>query len=153
MYVGFIPQAWFSSPRAMSVNGLHLLSSTYNGTTTWYVSSAHVFVSGRGPASAAVLRTLAKAKPGASRAPGIGKGSAYLVALSRIPISGPIQVRSVATGRTITVQLMGGQFSFEGAPGRYVVTGSDGNAPCAPVHVSLTSGTYSTWPPFVCQGE
>lgn len=145
--------AWLSTPRATSVNGIRLLSATYDGTTTWFVPSAHVYVSGMGPGSAAVLHTLRKATPDASKAPGIGKGSAFLEALIQVPTSGTATVRNLESGRRTTVQFVNGQFSFEGAPGSYKVTVTSGNTPCAPITASIVSGTYTTWPPIRCQGS
>jgi len=154
LYSGSAPKAWTDGlPKSISVNGIHVLNDTSGGISLWYVPSAHAYVYARGPGSKSVLATLHRSTSRAVPAPGIGKGSAYLVALARVPKSGPVQIRSVATGKTTPVQAVNGQFSFQGLPGRYVVTTDAGSAPCAPIHVSLTSGTYSTWPPLVCQGE
>jgi hypothetical protein len=139
--------------KRITVNGLNVLASSSDFTTQWYVDSERISIYANGPDTARMLATLSRSTLKAIPAPGIGNGSAHLVALSQIPISGPVQVRSVATGKRVTVRSNTGNFTFEGAPGRYVVTTSDGNAPCAPINVSLISGTYSTWPPLVCRGE
>jgi hypothetical protein len=153
LYEGPVPQVWASVPKAISVNDVHILAATNNRETTWYVPSAHVYVSGTGPGSSEVLHTLGKATPNAAKAPGVGKGSAYLEALLQVPISGTATVKNLASGRLTTVQFANGQFTYEGAPGLYTVTVSSGNTPCAPVSASIASGRYTTWPPIKCQGE
>jgi hypothetical protein len=140
------------TPKAMSVNGIRLWSTTYDGTISWYIPSAHVYVSGRGPGSATVLHTLSRATSHASKAPGVGRGSAYLETVTQVPISGTATVRNLESGRATIVQFANGQFTFEGAPGSYRVTVSSGSAPCAPISASIASGTYTTWPPIRCQG-
>ena len=148
-----VPRSGFSNFKKISVNGLVVLAKSSAGSFDWYIESAQVSIFGYGPGAARVLHTVSRSTSHAIPAPGIGKGTTYLDALSRVPRSGPVQVRSVDTGKTTTVQAAIGQFSFQGPPGRYVVTTDAGSAPCAPIQVSLTSGTYSTWPPLVCQGE
>jgi hypothetical protein len=46
-----------------------------------------------------------------------------------------------------------GQFSHALAPGAYLMTGQDGDAPCPPVKVIVTSGRTTDVPEIDCQGE
>jgi len=153
MYAGPAPQAWTDAPQHVTINGINALKSGSAGSSLLYVPMARAFILARGPGSDGVVATLRRATPGAIKAPGIGLGTEYLEALQRMPVSGPVTVENTATGRTVTVPAVNGQFSFAGQPGRYRITGNAGNAPCPPLTVSLTSGRYSTWPSIQCQGE
>ena len=153
MYAGAAPQGWTDGPpRDISVNGIHILSGSSDGASLWYVPAAHAFLWGRGAGSEAVLATLRPATRSATRAPGMGGGTEYVYGLRRAPVSGPVRIEDLATGRTRVVRSFEGRFTVTAPAGTYRLSGSAGDAPCAPVRVSLTSGTYTVWPPIECQG-
>jgi hypothetical protein len=137
----------------MQVHGLSVLSSETGTELRWTIPSLHLTVTGMGPGALSIMRTLARATGQAVPATGEITGAEYLDAMARAPVSGPMTVRSLPSGRSTQVAVVGGVFSFSGSPGRYVLTGHDGNAPCGPVTVTLVSGTITAAPPIVCQGE
>ncbi len=156
-YTGSAPQAWTDAPVSISVNGIHVLSSSPASTNPaaspalWYVPSAHAFLYGRGAGARSVLATLRRSTRGAVPAIGVGNGTEYVNSFHRGAVTGPVRVKNLATGRTSVVQASQGHFSFTGPPGRYKLSGYAGEAPCAAVSVTVTSGTYSTWPSIECQ--
>ena len=143
--------------RTIRVHGLTVLA-TVTGTHSlvtadrWYVPSKHVSITGTGPSALAVMRTLAPATAQASPATGFVSGTEQLSALVVVPASGPISVVKPPSDKIHIVTVLNGQFSFTSAPGRYVLTGHDGNAPCPPVAVTVISAERVTSPPIVCQG-
>ena len=141
--------------RALTINGVPVVAVALGDRsgTQWIIPSAHATLSGTGPGARSVLDTLTRATGHAAVVPGLGTGTETLDTLTSTPVAGPVKVRSLASGRTLVVQALNGQFSFTGPPGRYELTGAAGDAPCAPVSVTLTSGRYATVPPIVCQGE
>jgi hypothetical protein len=141
------------------IHGLGITSySTGAGSsdrTTWVVPSKHVVLTATGPRSSAVLRTLAAATSRAVPAPGMLRGSVYLIALMRTPVTGPVSVsrlNSHGTGST-TVQAYDAQFWDTIPPGNYLLRGHAGDAPCPPVRVSVQSGQTTDAPEIDCQGE
>jgi hypothetical protein len=143
--------------RTIRVNGLTVLASATatHGLVTaghWYVPSKHVSITGTGPSALAVMRTLTRATAQASPATGFVSGTEQLSAVVVVPASGPISVVRPPSKTIHTVTVLNGQFSFTGAPGRYVLTGHDGNAPCPPVAVTVISAERVASPPIVCQG-
>lgn len=143
--------------RTIRVHGLTVLASVTgtDGLVTavhWYIPSKHVSITGMGPSSLAVMRTLAPATARASPATGFVSGTEQLSALVVAPASGPIGVVKPPSKKIHIVTVLNGQFSFSSAPGLYVLTGNDGNAPCPPVVVTVISAERVTSPPIVCQG-
>lgn len=141
------------------VHGLGVISypatAASSGITTWVVPSKHVVLTATGPGSSAVLRTLTVATSRAVPAPGVLKGSVYLIALTRTPITGPISISRLSshgTGST-TVQAYDAQFWDTLRPGNYLLTGHAGDAPCPPVSVTIQSGKTTAAPEIECQGE
>ncbi len=137
----------------MQVHGLSVVASDSGTDITWTIPSKHVTVTGTGPGVLSVMRTLAPVTRQAVPATGKVTGTEYLEALDRTPVSGPVTVRSLPSGRPTEVDAVGGVFWFSGPPGRYLLSGHDGTAACGPVTVTLASGTVSGAPPIVCQGE
>ena len=140
------------------VHGVNVISvstglKSYSGTV-WIVPSKHVVLTATGPHSSAVLRTLAAATSRAVPAPGMLRGSVYLVALMRTAITGPVSVTRLAPhamGST-TVAAYDGQFSDTVPPGSYLLKGHAGDAPCPPVRVTVQSGQIADAPEINCQG-
>ena len=79
-------------------------------------------------------------------------GSERLEALLRTPVSGPVTV-DPPSGAAFKVEAIDGLFAFTGQPGRYRLTGHDGNSSCAPVSVTVVSGETTPAPPIQCQGD
>jgi len=126
-----------------------------SGGATWVVPSKHVVLMATGPRSFAVLHTLANATSRADPAPGMLRGSEYLIALIPTPVSGPVSVTrrsSRGTGST-TVRAFDAQFWDAFPPGNYLLRGHAGNAPCPPVGVTVQSGQTTDAPEIDCQGE
>ena len=140
--------------RPLTINGIPVIAVALGDRTStqWMIPSAHATLEGKGPGAMSVLQTLSRAKGKAVVVPGMGVGTETLNALHSVPVVGPVKVKSSKTGKTTIVKSLNGQFSFTGPPGRYTLTGSAGNAPCAPVSATLASGEYATVPPIICQG-
>jgi hypothetical protein len=144
--------------RHLVVNGLHVLSYSSeeesSSRTHWVVPSRHTVLMAAGAQSSAVLRTLTVTGSRALPAPGMLRGSVYLIALMRTPVTGPVSVtRLVAHGSgSKTVQAYDGQFWNTYPPGSYRLIGHAGNAPCPPVRVTIRSGETTDAPEINCQG-
>jgi hypothetical protein len=139
---------------ALTINGIRVIAVALGDRTStqWVIPSAGATVLGTGRGARSVLNTLNRATAHAVVVPGMGIGTETLSALTSVPVVGPVRVESLRTGKTTIVKALNGQLHFTGPPGRYTLTGSAGDAACAPVSVSLTSGKYSTVPPIICQG-
>ena len=153
------PQASEATPsghaRHLVVHGVGVLSYS-TSQIEWFVPSKHVVLMASGPQSSAILRTLAPASSQAVPAPGILRGSIYLIALSRAPVTGAVSVTRLSTRSSVSttaVKAFDAQFSDILVPGDYLLTGHDGNAPCPPVRVTVESGQTSDAPEIDCQGE
>jgi hypothetical protein len=143
-----------SHVRRFVVHGLVVISYSTGGIVNWAVPSENVVLAATGPQSSAVLNTLSVATSRAQAAPGVLKGSEYLVAVMRTPVTGLVSVKRLdAHGPALEVHAYDGQFSDTIAPGRYLVTGQDGDAPCPARRVSVRSGLTTTSPEIDCQGE
>jgi hypothetical protein len=136
----------------MRVNGLSVTSSRIGARLFWSIPSMHVTITGSGPKALSIMRSLAPATPSASPAVGQVNGTEYLEALVRASVSGPVTV-SPPSGPAFTVAAVNGQFYFTVRPGRYRLTGHDGNTSCAPVSVTVSSGEQIVAPPIQCQGD
>ena len=141
------------------IHGLGVISYSTGaapfGRAAWVVPSRHVVLIATGAESSAVLRTLTVATSRALPAPGVLRGSVYLIALMRTPVTGPVSVTrlgSHGSGST-TVQAYDAQFWYSFPPGNYLVTGHAGDAPCPPVRVTVRSGETADAPEIDCQGE
>jgi hypothetical protein len=137
------------------VNGLGVTSNSPDGLLNWSTPSKNVVLTATGPRSSAVLHTLTVATSQAQAAPGVLKGSEYLVALMRTPVTGLVSVTRLdghGPGLEAT-HAYDGQFSDTLPPGTYLLTGQDGDAPCPPVRVSIRSGQTIDVPEIDCQGE
>jgi hypothetical protein len=143
------------------VHGLHVTSYLVGGTLNWDVRSKSVVISATGPGSRSVLRTLTTATPRALAAPGVLKGSEYLEALERVSVTGLVSVLRLDAHAHAhahapalpAVHAYDGQFSATLSPGRYRLTGHDGNAPCPRLTVTVQSGQVVNIPSIDCQGE
>lgn len=136
----------------IQVHGLAVISSHSRTGVSWVVPSKQVTITGSGPKALSIMQTLALATRSAS--PAIGKviGTESLEALVRRQVTGPVTVRS-PSGSTFHVEAIAGVFYFNGEPGRYLLTGHDGNVVCPVVSVTVVSGETITAPPIQCQGE
>lgn len=141
------------------VHGLGVISYSTGAApfskAAWVIASRHVVLTATGPESPAVLRTLTVAASGAIPAPGMLRGSVYLIALMRTPVTGPVSVTrlgSHGSGST-TVQAYDAQFWDTFPPGNYLLRGHAGDAPCPPVRVTVRSGETTDAPEIDCQGE
>lgn len=141
-----------ATSRHLRVHGLAVLSSKTESGVLWIIPSKQVTVTGSGPDALSIMGTLEPATPRAIPAAGIVSGTEYLEAVMQVPVSGSITITMPRSHRTLSVTAIDGRFSFSGAPGRYVLTGHDGNAPCPPVSVILPSGERVNAPPIRCQG-
>jgi hypothetical protein len=139
--------------RRIRVHGLSVVASDTGTELRWVIPSKQVTVTGQGPRALSIMQTLAPATPEAVPAAGMVTGSEELVALERVPVSGPVTVRRLGSATAAQVEALDGVFSFSGRPGRYVLTGHDGNSACAPVTVVVVSGTSTVAPPILCQGR
>lgn len=143
----------------LAVHGVKVISYSTgpksSGGTTWVVPSKHVVLTATGPQSSAVLHTLAVATPRSISAPGMLRGSVYLVALMRTPITGPVSVTRVSSHGTgsIMIQAYDGQFWETLPPGIYLLTSHAGDAPCPAVRVTVQSGQPADAPEIDCKGE
>jgi hypothetical protein len=145
--------------KRLVVHGIGVISypaaAASSGATTWVVPSKHVVLTATGTGSSAVLRTLAVASSRAVPAPGMLRGSVYLIAQIRTPVTGPVSISrlgSHGTGST-TIQAYDAQFWDTFRPGNYLLTGHAGDAPCPPVSVTIQSGKTTDAPEIECQGE
>ena len=152
LYAAAAPGGWTAAPTHRTVHGIRVLAGTSGGATVWYVPSARAFLYVRGTGAAEVLGTLRRATRGAVRAPGMGVGSEYVDALQRVPVSGPVRIEDLATGRTTVVHAFEGRFTFVGPAGTYELAGSAGDASCTRTRVTLSSGVAATWPAVRCEG-
>lgn len=134
---------------------VHGLAVTAYGSGVWVVPSEHVVISAMGPRSAAVLQTLTTATSRAEAAPGMLRGSEYLIALMKTPVTGPVSVMRQGPPRSAaaSVQAYDAQFWKTFPPGTYELGGHAGNAPCPPVQVTIQSGRTVYAPEIDCQGE
>lgn len=143
--------------RTIRIHGLTVLASvagTHSVVTAgrWYVPSKRVSITGRGASALAILRTLAPATVQALPATGFVNGTEQLTTVIVVPVSGSISVVKPPSKMIHTVTVLNGQFSFTSVPGRYVLTGHDGNATCPPVAVTVVSAERVTAPPILCRG-
>jgi hypothetical protein len=145
--------------RSLVVHGLGVISypaaAASSGATTWIVPSKRVVLTASGPGSLAVLRTLKVATSRAVPASGMLRGSVYLVAQLRTPVTGPVSISRLGSrgaGLT-TVEAYDAEFWGTLRPGKYLLTGHAGNAPCPPVGVTIQSGKTIDAPEIECQGE
>jgi len=137
------------------VHGLHITSSSHDGTTTWVLRDGTVTLTATGPGSLAILRTLSVATARARAAPGILKGSLYLIALNKVPVTSLVSVTRLDThGPPLpAIHSYDGQLAATLPPGEYRLNGHDGNAPCPQLVVTVRSGLTATAPSINCQGE
>jgi hypothetical protein len=121
----------------------------------WFIPSKQVILSATGPQSSAILRTLAPATSRAVAAPGMLRGSIYLIALSRAPVTGAVTVTKIGThgSASTTVKAYDGAFWDTFGPGVYLLKGHDGDAPCPLITVTVESGQTIEAPEIDCQGE
>jgi hypothetical protein len=141
------------------VHGLGVISYSTGAApfsrTAWVVPSRHVVLTATGAQSSAVLRTMTVATSRALPAPGMLRGSVYLIGLMRTPVTGPVSVTrlgSHGSGST-TVQAYDAQFWDTFPPGNYLLRGHAGDAPCPPVRVTVRSGETTDAPEIDCQAE
>jgi hypothetical protein len=137
------------------VHGLRVTSYLVAGTLNWDVRSKNVVISATGPGSRSVLRTLTTATSRAHAAPGILEGSEYLEALEQVSVTGLVSVLRLEGHAPAlpAVHVYDGQFSTTLSPGRYRLTGHDGNAPCPHLTATVQSGQVINIPSIDCQGE
>jgi len=137
------------------LHGLPVVSYSVGGDINWDLPSKNVVVTGAGPQSMAILRTLTRATLDAQAAPGVLTGTEFLVALARAPVTGPVSVvRRDAHGLTHSlVQSFDGHLSDLLPPGVYQLTGHDGNARCPTVTAVVRSGRTSQAPAINCEGD
>ena len=141
------------------VHGLGVISYSTGAApfsrTAWVVPSRHVDLTATGAQSSAVLRTLTVATSRALPAPGMLRGSVYLTALMRTPVTGPVSVTRLSShgSGSTTVQAYDAQFWDTFPPGDYLLRGHAGDAPCPPVRVTVRSGRTTDAPEIDCQGE
>ncbi len=145
--------------RHLVVHGLGVISystgAAASSQTQWVVPSNHVVLTATGAQSSAVLRTLTVATSRALPAPGMLRGSVYLIALMRTPVTGPVSVTRLGHhgSGSRTVQAYDAEFWDTFPPGNYLLTGHAGDAPCPPVGVTVRSGETTDAPEIDCQGE
>ena len=144
--------------KRLVVHGLGVIAypaaAASSGATTWIVPSKRVVLTASGPGSLAVLGTLKVATSRAVPAPGMLRGSVYLVAQLRTPVTGPVSISRLGSrgaGLT-TLEAYDAQFWGTLRPGKYLLTGHAGNAPCPPVRVTIQSGKTID-AEIECQGE
>ena len=156
------PQAGMVFPgrsTRLVVHGLGVISypaaAASSGETTWVVPSKRVVLTASGPQSSAVLRTLTAATSRAVPAPGVLRGSVYLVALIRTPVTGPVSISTLTAHgiASTTVHAYDAQFWDTLRPGKYLLRGHAGDAPCPAVRVTIQSGRTTDAPEIDCQGE
>jgi hypothetical protein len=137
------------------IHGLHVTSTSKDGSTTWAVRNRDVNLTATGPRSLAVLRTLSVATSQAHAAPGILKGGLYLIAVEKVPVTNLVSVTRLDTygPQLPAVHSYDGQFSATVAPGRYRLDGHDGSARCPTLSVTVRSGFTTTVRSINCQGE
>lgn len=137
----------------LSIHGLDVKSDS---TGLSLVPSKHVVITAMGPEASEVVQTLTTATPRARAAPGMLRGSEYLIALMRTPVTGTVAVAKLGrhgAPKSVFVHAYDAQFWRTFPPGTYVLTGHAGNAPCPPVKVSIESGLVVDAPEIDCQGE
>ena len=141
--------------RRLMVHGLVVISYSTGVIVNWAVPSKSVVLTAKGSESSGVLNTLSIATSRAHAAPGFVTGTEYVVALMRTPVTGPVSVKKLDSPRPDlqTVHAYDGQFSETLAPGTYLMTGQDGDAPCPPVRVIVASGRRTDVPEIDCRGE
>jgi hypothetical protein len=103
----------------LMVHGLRVTSSSKDGSIIWAVRSGAVVLTATGPRSLAILRTLSVATSRARAAPGILKGSLYLIALNKVPVTSLVSVTRLDTyGSPLpAIHSYDGQFSATLPPG------------------------------------
>jgi hypothetical protein len=136
----------------LRVNGIAVESIPSRDGELWTVPGKDVTIVGSGPHASAAMRTLSRATRHAIPASGRVTGTAYLETVRQLPITGQVSVERLHSSKQTSVSVIDGQFWFFGSPGRYLLTGHDGNASCAPVSVVLVSGTNVTAPSIQCEG-
>jgi hypothetical protein len=149
-------EAWLKnkSDRHFVIRGLHVTSRTDGFLTSWAIPSKSVVIDASGNHASAVLHTLARATSSAEPALGMIRGTEKLQAATTVPVTGLIAVVRLNThGPALPMaRSFGGLFNEQLPPGKYKLTGHDGDAPCPPVSVSVVPGFTSDVPPIVCQG-
>lgn len=142
------------SERSFVIDGLHVTSETSGPFITWAIPSKNVVITAMGNHSNAVLHTLAKATPKAQAAFGVIKGTESLQGATTVPVTGLISViRLDAHGPAPAVaRSFGGTYTEQLPPGRYRLTGHDGDAACPVETVIVSPGLMTAVPPIVCQG-
>jgi hypothetical protein len=142
-------------PKNLAANGLRVTSYTEGSRVQWVIRSKNVVITATGKASAAVLRTLTTATSRALAAPGILKGTEYLEALTQAPVTGLVSVTRLDThGPALpAAHAFDGQYSDTLPPGRYRLSGQDGNAPCPSILTTVSSGRTTVLPAIGCQGS
>jgi hypothetical protein len=140
--------------KRLVLHGLSVTSSSIHGVVTWDVPSKSVVIIARGPKTWAVLHTLVLATSQAQAALGVLKGSEYLEALMKAPVTGLVSVTRLDThGPGLpAAHAFFGQFSDTLPPGIYRLTGHDGNAPCPSITATVQSGRTTNIPAIDCQG-
>ena len=120
------PTRIMASTHRIHVHGLSVVSIGNQPGLRWVIPSKQVTITGSGPKALSIMESLAPATRSATAAVGKVVGTESLEALQRIPVTGPVTVRS-PSGSTIHVLAIDGQFYFSAKPGRYLLTGHDGN--------------------------
>jgi hypothetical protein len=134
------------------LHGLHI-ESLAGGRLSWYVPSDNTIVTASGPQAGAVLKTLTKATSKAQAAPGMIKGTENVQGPTTAPVTGLVAaIEFDAHGPEMQIHAYDGEYSDLLPPGKYNLTGHDGDAPCPIVTVTVRSGRTTYTPPIVCQG-
>jgi hypothetical protein len=129
------------------------IESLSGGRLSWYVPSVNVVVTASGPQAQAVLKTLTRATSMAQPAPGMIKGTENVQGPTTAPVTGLVSAIELdAHGPEMQIHAYDGEYSDLLPPGKYKLTGYDGDAPCAIVAVTVQSGRTTDTPPIVCQG-
>lgn len=146
------PSPSMASTHKIHVHGLSVNSVANGQALRWFIPSKRVTITGSGPKALSIMQSLAPATRSASPAVGKVVGTEVLEAVGRTPVTGPVIVRT-PSGSTFHVLAIDGQFYFTAEPGRYLLTGHDGNATCPAVSVTMISGEIVTAAPIRCQGS
>jgi hypothetical protein len=149
-------EAWLKnkSDRRFEIHGLHVTSETDGYLITWAIPSKSVVITASGNHGSAVLHTLARASATAQPALGILKGTENLQGATTVPVTGLVAVTRLEThGPELPpARSYAGEFTDTLPPGRYRLTGHDGNALCATVSATVVAGSVTNAPPINCQG-
>ena len=141
------------------VGGVHVTSYATGDNPflggTWVVPSRDVVIWAMGAGSSAVLHTLTVATSRALPALGMLRGSEYLIALIRTPVTGLVTVTRLRprASTPTTVHAYDAAFWDMFPPGQYVLAGHAGNALCSSVEVTVRSGETTVAPEIDCQGD